>query len=172
MRGPLGLAALGVAVGATAAALFAWAASGSDGSGGEPLRVEGYGLAVELPPGWDGRAERAEPPSPPTLLAANFRLPERSTERLALDGMKAGDVRIILWDYGAQPVEPPDPASLPIAVERAGLDDFEGIPYEHAVASYAFTAEGRSFQLVVDFGGTPPDGLKDVNEVLATLEVE
>jgi hypothetical protein len=132
--------------------------------------IEGYGLSLELPDGWDGRVSR--PPggrSAPQLVAGNYRLPPDDGSLLA-QRLPPGGVRLTVWDYGA-PAYPPPAQGLP-RVRRADLGNFEGVPIDHTTGSYSFVAGGRLFQLLATFAEPPAEELlADTNEVVASLQV-
>jgi hypothetical protein len=133
-------------------------------------RIEGYRLAVEVPPRWDGYVSRAPGRSAPQLVAANFELPPDDGSILG-QRLPDGGIRLIVWDYGP-PRYPPPTESVP-AIRRADLGGFEGVPQDHTTGSYSFVTGGRNLQVLATFAAEPSDELiAEANEVLRTLEVE
>ena len=132
-------------------------------------RIEGHGLGLEVPPGWDGYVSRASGRSAPQLVAANFELPPDDGSILG-QRLPDGGIRLIVWDYG-RPLSPPPTESVP-AIRRADLGGFEGVPQEHTTGSYSFVTGGRNLQVLATFAAEPSDELiAEANEVLGTLEV-
>ena len=138
----------------------------------EPTKVvRGYGLRIELPPGWQGEIVQPERPGALTLRAANFPLP--SATELGQEAQRAmgeHDVLITLVYYGRLPdVSGLRPASLPLKIERADFASFEG--FSRPVATNGFTFDDGAFQLWAVFrDGTPSDEvLAEANSVLATI---
>jgi hypothetical protein len=158
--------------------------------GGEDLgpgagAVEGYGLGIQLPEGWDGRIRGPVGTSfGPHLHAANFELPEPDDDvaSLASGEMSPDQVTIVVIDVTTAlardvtgPEDPYPPAELPV---RIRADDFtdrvEAVDPDHAFARRLFTVADRSLELRVEFGEDPaPEALlAEANEVLASLTVE
>jgi hypothetical protein len=133
-------------------------------------RIEGYGLAIEVPPRWNGYVSRASGRSAPQLVAANFELPQDDGSILG-QRLPDGGIRLIVWDYGP-PLYPPPTASVP-EISRADLAGFEGVPQEHTTGSYSFVTGGRNLQVLATFAAESSDELiEEANEVLRTLEIE
>jgi hypothetical protein len=138
--------------------------------------VDGYGLSVALPEGWNGRVYRLSAADSITLEAANAALPTEG-EVLNADQLASGSAYIVVNDIG-QP--PPylgrerswqrDP-SLPLAVTRT---DVAG-PYEGgfpAGANMSVVINNRPLMIRVRFDSQPTDAdLEAVNDVLASLHV-
>ncbi|MEJ7584221.1 MAG: hypothetical protein WKF43_09070 [Acidimicrobiales bacterium] len=89
----------------------------------DPMKLSAYGITTELPAGWEGRItkrttpSRAEGRAPPGLEAAPARYPTRwctsPASRCeqrgdfgsgAVDAMGAGDLLVILFEYGPESV--------------------------------------------------------------------
>lgn len=142
------------------------------------MRIDRYGISIDLPDGWEGRIYR-RPEGDPTLHAGNFALP-------ATDG-----------DFGSNAIGTmPDPGVFVVfteyAADVAGTDTFahQGVPVpipRRAVRKRAFqklrpgrygvqrfcTVEGRPFCLYVVVGNDPDPGMlvDRANRVLVTLAV-
>jgi hypothetical protein len=153
------------------------------GPGGGVL--EGYGLGIRLPPGWDGRISGPAGTSfGPHLHAGNFELPSQDDDvaSRARAGMSADEVTIVVIDVTTAlardvrgPQDPYEPAELPVRIRAEDFTDRgEGIYPGHAFARRQFSVAGRSLELRVEFGTDPaPEGLlAEANGVLASLTVE
>lgn len=172
---PPALVAAGIALALTAAGIAVVALATDDR---DARRIEGFGLAIELPATWEG--EIVGPPGSPAphLVASNSDLPgagEPLGGRLPSKG-----ARLVLSDHGAPGANNfyPLERALPVTVRRAALEDcadgcFRGVQRGHTTVSYAFATGGRLFELVAIFAGAPSgELLAEANEVLGTLEVE
>jgi hypothetical protein len=137
--------------------------------------VEGYGLRIDLPPGWYGDVSKHDEVSAPLLRAATFELMDPPTDigQEAQRTMDADDVLITVADYGPLPnpknTRELQPATLPITIERSHLGSFEG--FRKPVATRAFLLEDHALQVWVAFGSAVPTDptLEEANDVLATF---
>lgn len=149
------------------------------------MRIEGAGMAVDLPAGWEGEIGNgaALASSPEVRRAtvshfANFPLPAQRADfgAGAVDAMGPGDVFVALFEYGP---------------ESAGkaLFDFEGMPsigprdfdrnaLQHGIPGQSglqrfFTVGGRPFCLYVVVGShlDRADVVPQVNALLASIDV-
>jgi hypothetical protein len=163
---------------AAAVALSACGASrevDSDGAKGGWKAVEGYGLRIDLPPGWYGDVSKHDELSAPILRAATFELVDQPTDigQEAQRTMEADDVLITIADYGPLPnpknTRELQPATLPIKIERSHLGSFEG--FREPVATRAFLLEDHALQVWVAFGSAVPTEptLEEANDVLTTF---
>jgi hypothetical protein len=141
--------------------------------------VEGYGLRVVLPEGWDGRTVGPDPDGlGPSLHIANFVLPEPDEE----DGdggfaaLQPGRAMVLLEEVTIRPLSPGayPPLEGNLSVDPDDVRRFG--PFPGSVHSYVrdeFSISGRQFNFLAGFGDAPSPGLiQDLNRVLATLEVE
>ncbi|MGH2681608.1 MAG: hypothetical protein ACRDIX_00050 [Actinomycetota bacterium] len=187
-RALAGLAVAAVLAAAIAGPLFLLSRLGTGTREGRPSgsTVEGYGIRLDLPDGWEGQVVGPLGTDfGPILTAANRPLvadddfATQTRRRLA-----AGEVGLVLIDYtevrarlGHDPGDGGEflPAELPISVRPGDFQQsFEGVDPSHHFARRTFTVSGRSFDLWVDFGSrpAPEDVLGHVNEVLATLRID
>jgi hypothetical protein len=147
--------------------------------------LEGYGLGIQLPEGWDGRIRGPEGTSfGPHLHAANFELPEPDDDvaSVARGEMSADQVTLVVIDVTTAlardvrgPQEAYEPAELPVRIRAEDFTDrVEAVDPDHAFARRQFSVAGRSLEIRVEFGTDPaPEGLlADANDVLASLTVE
>lgn len=142
-------------------------------------RLADQGMAVELPPGWDGAIGEAVGERRPVAHLANFPLPAERGDfgSGAVEVMRAGDVLVVLFEH--------DPASSTTAlfshsgVPRVAAGDFDrdalhrGLPGQSGLQRF-FNHQGRAFCLYVVAGShlDRADVVPVVNRVLASLEVE
>jgi hypothetical protein len=150
--------------------------------------VEGYGIRLDFPEGWEGRVVGPLGTDfGPILTAANRPLVGDGDDDFATETRRqlgADDVGLVLIDYtevrarlGHAPGDGGEflPVELPISIRSEDFQpSFEGVDPSHHFARRTFTANGRSFDLWVDFGSrpAPEDLLADVNDVLATLRID
>jgi hypothetical protein len=143
--------------------------------------VEGYGIRVELPRGWDGWVRGPIGVGyAPYVHAANFLLPDEDdvVATKARRSLAPDQVVIVLIDQ-SQVVNLPDddyPRAeplLPLAVPEFGSPT-EGVDPNHAFGRMTFSLSGRAFDLWVEFGSDPADEAahREANDVLATLRIE
>ncbi|HVM41755.1 MAG TPA: hypothetical protein VM618_13350 [Acidimicrobiia bacterium] len=146
--------------------------------------LRAHGLAISLPPGWEGaivrrRANPGEATRPVTHLAT-FPLPPARGDfgAGAVEGMGSGDVFVALFEYGPESVGTPlfSEHGMPIPLRP---DDFHPTQLQRRLPGQAgvqrfFTLAGRAFSLYVVLGShrrrhaTVPV----VNAVLARLVVD
>ena len=152
------------------------ACGGSQPSDSGSTIVAGYGLRVELPPGWSGRVFRPSPKDAVSLEATSAALPPVN-QVMTIDGLTDEGAYVRVDDIGAPPprierssVWLADPR-LPLAVGHADLAG----PYEGGFPSGTalnVVIHDRALMIRVRFGSQPSDDrLDDVNEVLASLSV-
>jgi hypothetical protein len=142
------------------------------------MRLAAHGIALELPPGWDGRIW-TRPGGGPVLHAANVALPAADGDfaTRATDALPADGVVVVLVAYG------PDAAGTPLfAAPAPGRIDpgelspstlLRRRPGQRGLQRF-FTASGRAMCLYVVVGSTAhaPDLAAGVSRVLGTLRVE
>jgi hypothetical protein len=144
------------------------------------MQINGHGLKVDLPNGWDGRLFISEALTRPVIQAANFPLP--STDNDAGDGAQAAmpsdGVYVNIFEY------PPEPlffrsgsgwieASPPIALGRSDISYLvEGVRAPAYVVK-PMLISGRVIQLGVAFGSPGPSNRAwaDANAVVRSLAV-
>lgn len=194
VRRPVSRTLAGLAVAAVLAAaiagpliLLSRLGTGTREIGPSGSSVEGYGIRLALPEGWEGRVVGPLGTDfGPILTAANRPFvgdgDDFATETRRQLG--ADDVGLVLIDYtevrarlGHAPGDGGEflPVDLPISIRPEDFQpSFEGVDPSHHFARRTFTANGRSFDLWVDFGSrpAPEDVLADVNDVLATLRID
>jgi len=110
--------------------LLASACGGSAAPGGseeQTTTVQGYGLSITAPDGWEGRVYRLSPDYAITLEVASVELPPQG-ELMTGDRLGADDAYIVIDDIGAPPLREGE-GRLPLAVD---LEAIRG-PYEGGV---------------------------------------
>lgn len=157
------------------------------------VRLEEFGIAVEVPNGWDAKLYRREPPTPedqtaPVLHIGSFALPEDDADfaTSAVDLMEPGDVLIVLTEFA------PDRYLKP----GAGLYSQLGIPLAFSVKQFDpntmpkvldglignqsfFTVNERPFSLLMIVGSgsgiratvTAAEAVERARSVVASIEV-
>jgi hypothetical protein len=141
--------------------------------------VQGYGMRLDVPEGWDGRTVGPDPDGlGPSLHVANFSLPqpdEVDGDR-AFAALRPGRTMVLLEEVTIRPLAPGayPPLEGNLSVD---VDDVRRFgPFPASVHSYVrddFSISGRQFNFLVGFGDPPsPSLVEDLNHVLATLEVE
>jgi hypothetical protein len=150
------------------------------------MRIDGYGIGIDVPTGWEGRIYKRpdDPADPgtrfPVLQLANFPLPVEDGDfgSAAVSSMGAGGVFIVLMEFGPDyvalasfpvislPLAPSasefDPASLQVTIPgQAGIQRF-------------LTVNGRAFCLYIVVGSLMNVGnlAQQVVQVLKSLSVE
>jgi hypothetical protein len=144
------------------------------------VRISGYGIAIDLPAGWEGVIYRREPQGRPILHAGDFGLPPNDGDfgLSSVSAMKPHGVFLVLAEYNPEvagqglfvhqgrpwPLQPEDPSPRTMQRPRpgrAGLQRF-------------FTARGRPFclYLVIGTAGGTAEPIKRANAVLATVIIE
>jgi hypothetical protein len=144
--------------------------------------IDGFGLAIDPPTGWDGRLY-AWSSSPPILELSTIGLDRHTPgnpmmpDRDLLTG--AGDASVLLAESDLS--DPGyEPASSPISIREDDrcdgcevLDDGTVPPSGHALFHRSFESGGRAFDLYAEFGSDPTrSDLAHVNEVLAGLVID
>jgi hypothetical protein len=143
------------------------------------VRLAAHGLAVELPPSWEGRIVRSGG-GLPTLHAASFALPAEDSDfgTKASAEMPSDGVLVVVTEYERElaetalfarrglPVPLPVDAARPEALLRR-------VPGQAGVQRF-FTAAHRAFCLYVVVGSAPSRArlLGRANGVLHTVEIE
>ena len=145
--------------------------------------LRGEGIAVELPPGWEGAIGRStELPdgAQRNVVAhfASFPLPPRRGDfgGGAVDLMDAGDALVVLFDYGQSAVGSALFASE--GVPSVTASDFDrdilqkSIPGQSGVQRF-FTVAGRAFCLYAVVGShiDRAEVIPAVNQVLESLRI-
>jgi hypothetical protein len=139
--------------------------------------ISGYGLTIELPPGWHGRIYRRSPKYAIMLDAATVPLPPASDDLFDQTALRMGtdDLYLHLDDIGQAPELPMrEPvwkiAEPPLQMERSDLGNF---PVKFAAfAIRPVVVRERLIQLDAGFGSAPTDRmLARLNAVLGTLNV-
>ena len=142
-----------------------------------------HGLALGVPPGWEGRIRRRRASLPEQTRAvahlANFALPEQRDDfgGGVTPGMRSSDVFVVLFEYGPESLGAPLFASQ--GVPRVGAAMFGSKRLQRPLPGQLgcqrfFTAGGRPFCLYVVAGSRAylPRIIADVNAVLAGLDVQ
>ncbi len=147
--------------------------------------LDGYGLHVDVPAGWDGRIRK--PPARtatgetthPVLHAASFALPGERGDfgGGAVELMTARDVFVALLEFGPESVGTPLFAHHP--PHSISLGDLRSNALQRVIAGqrggqWFFETSGRAFCLYVVLGGQArtADGMHEVNALLASLRVD
>ncbi|MGH8924686.1 MAG: hypothetical protein ACRDWA_08660 [Acidimicrobiia bacterium] len=146
-------------------------------------RLSGEGLAVDLPPGWEGSIGRSEELADGAVRNivghfANFPLPPRRGDfgGGAVDLMGSSDALVVLFDYGASAVGSALFASEGLPAIGAGHFDRDilqkSIPGQSAVQRF-FTVSGRAFCLYVVVGShiDRSEVLPAVQQLLLSVEI-
>ncbi len=151
-------------------------------------RLEGSGLTVELPSGWDGQIGRAGQAAvqgaapggriPTVAHFANFPLPAERADfgAEAVAAMRAGDVFVVLFEYGPGAAGTALFAAEGLPRLRAG--DFDRNALQHGLPGQSglqrfFHVGDRAFCLYVVVGShlDRADVVPSVNAVLDTLVI-
>lgn len=149
-------------------------------------RLEGSGLTVELPSGWDGQIGRAGQAAvqgaapggriPTVAHFANFPLPAERADfgAEAVAAMRAGDVFVVLFEYGPGAAGTALFAAEGLPRLRAG--DFDRNALQHGLPGQSgmqrfFTVARRPFCLYVVVGShiDRADLVGEINQLLASL---
>jgi hypothetical protein len=142
--------------------------------------VEGHGLSIHVPTGWDGRVYYNPEGGVRVLQVSNLELspvppagPDDDLASMTRARMGKDDVVVVLWDLLYCPCQGFDAIDGPVAIEPvdAGI---EGEVRGQLLARRLFRRDGRFFDLRASFGVEHPDPLlvRQVNDVLATLRIE
>lgn len=161
------------------------------------MRLEGQGLSIEIPLGWEGRISRrdlgqtsgpglaiqaeataSEATTGALLQAANFELPPSTGDfgSGAVEVMRSRDLLLILFEYDRSSAAQPLFAAA--GVPRLSHRDFSPATLQRTIHGQSgvqrfFRHSGRALCLYVVLGshvrrvGTVPQ----INDVLATLEI-
>ena len=149
------------------------------------MRISAYGLAVDVPSGWEARIRRLEPAGDglrahPVLHAGDFALPEERGDfgSGAVETMGPSDAFIALVEY--------DPSSAGTALFssnvatplQVGADDFSTQQLQRTIRGQAgtqtfFVEGGRAFCLYVVLGSMANrhDAVPRVNAILSAIEI-
>jgi hypothetical protein len=153
----------------------------TQGSTAEPRELgPGYGIAVTLPPGWDGRLRRG------VLYAASFALPADAPGWAVEAGKQLAPQDVLLELFENEPRESaPEELSAyaelsgPLRLDAEDFEPFDGVTEDsrasgHGFARRTFRVSDRFFVLFVEAGARVPTGsaLARVNDLLASLTVE
>lgn len=149
------------------------------------MRLQGAGLTVELPPGWEGEIGRDGDLAPQGVARrpnvahfANFPLPavrsDFGSETVA--AMRVGDSFVALFEYGPESVGQALFASQ--GVPRIQARDFDRNALQHGRPGQSglqrfFTVDGRAFSLYVVVGShiDRADRLDEINRLLASVKL-
>jgi hypothetical protein len=142
------------------------------------MELSGYGITVDLPPGWEGRIHR-HPEGDPTLHAGNFPLPVEDGDfgSRALGAMGSGGAFLVVTEYDPALASrglffPQAPAPLPATSE---LNAWALLRVRHGQFGIQrfMTTGGRPFCVYVVVGTVPSPSalLAGVNAVLRTLSI-
>jgi hypothetical protein len=137
--------------------------------------LEGPGMTVELPTGWDGRIEYIAGGAP-AFEGATFPL---ESVPLIAHPTSADQTIVAIVDWTATcPCPGFEPTSLPLSVDRSAFEARGGLPDElgaprpipdsHDFVRLAFRIEQRYFTLLVEAGSRPisDQSLSEANAVL------
>jgi hypothetical protein len=143
-----------------------------------PGTLQGPGMTLELPPGWEGTsAGPTGTASEWTMVASNEPLPagDDGLASLARRGLGPDGIAIVVYDVTEVAGAAFPQAELPVSIgdEHFG-QNVEGTTPTHAFARRQVRIEGRDLDLWVEFGALPaaPEAVEAANAVLSTLEVE
>jgi hypothetical protein len=145
------------------------------------VRIKGYGIAVDVPPGWDAKIyRRDDPAAQPNLHAANFPLPPEDGDfgSGALSTMGPGGIFMALGEYihdvAGQGMFAPQGLPLPIHGSDLSPGTLQRRLPGQAGMQRFFTVGARPFglYLVVGLQPDPAHLMALANQVLASLSVE
>jgi hypothetical protein len=143
------------------------------------VRTEGFGLAVDAPPGWEARIFRL-PDGLPTLHVANLPLPSADGDfgGTALASMGDGGAFLALTEYGPALAGRGLFASPRLAAPLSSSDldprALQRIRSGQRGAQRFFTVAGRPFCLYVVVAASGPSLaplVREVNAVIGTIEI-
>jgi hypothetical protein len=144
--------------------------------------IDEFGVAIDLPAGWDGRLY-AWASSPPILELSTLPLDRHTPGNPMVPNRdlltSSGDASILLAESDVLDPGYEDTA-WPVSIgvgDRCGgcevLDDGTVSPLDHELFHRAFETGGRSFDLYVEFGSEPDGaGLQAINDLLARLVID
>ncbi|HSL26669.1 MAG TPA: hypothetical protein VLA54_10345 [Acidimicrobiia bacterium] len=150
------------------------------------MKLEGEGIRVDLPPGWEGEIGPSAPPledgAVRNMVAhfASFPLPARRGDfgGGAVDLMGSSDAFVALFEYGREAAGTAlfAAAGAPARLESGHFDRSvlqRPVPLQSAVQRF-FTATGRAFCLYVVVGShvDRADVLPAINQLLGSLVIE
>ncbi|MFP3916151.1 MAG: hypothetical protein ACLFWM_14830 [Actinomycetota bacterium] len=147
------------------------------------MRLEAAGMAVDLPPGWEGEVARGGDISPQGVSRrprvahfSNFPLPAERADfgAEAVVVMRPGDVFVALFEYGPESADRPlfstrgIPLIHPRDFDRNALQ--HGLPGQSGLQRF-FNIDGRPFCLYVVVGShiDRADVVDEVNLLLASV---
>jgi hypothetical protein len=142
------------------------------------MEISGYGITVDLPPGWEGRIYR-RPEGDPTLHAGNFSLPVEDGDfgTRALDAMRSGGVFLVATEYdralaGVGLFSQEAPVPLPATSELNAWALLRVRPGQFGIQRF-MTVGGRAFCVYVVVGTVPGTSalLAAANRVLRSLAI-
>jgi hypothetical protein len=142
------------------------------------MEISGYGIGVDLPPGWEGRIYR-RPEGDPTLHAGNFPLPVEDGDfgTRALDAMQGGGAFLAATEYdrglaGQGLFAQEAPAPLPATSELNAWALLRVRPGQFGIQRF-MTVGGRAFCVYVVVGTVPGPSalLAEANRVLRSLSI-
>jgi hypothetical protein len=142
-------------------------------AGAETKALEGHGVSVRIPEGWDGRIEWPSPEFARIVHLATFELPSELDARghAAERRMGQGDVYLNIGVDAAFTANSP---LRRLEIDRSdAMTIWEGkVPEAAARVMRSYLRDGRQIQVWVSFGSAPTEDLvDDVNEVIATLRL-
>jgi len=150
------------------------------------MRLEGFGISVTIPAGWNGRLfDRfdAEPEflTNPTLQAGSFTLPsdDGTFGQAAIRRMRVGDVFVVLYEAGGPEIANVgqySATSLPRSIRadelqpRAAPAPVDGVNGKQ----WFMTKAGRPWVLYVAARGCSEasSAIIDLRELVATIEIQ
>jgi hypothetical protein len=144
------------------------------------MQIEGYGLKMNLPAGWDGRITRDSPKDAVVLQAASTELaPGDVTGVETHRRMRNTDLYLKVIDIGAPTARlvDHDPAwsreALPIRFGTEHIyDTFEDVELP-AYGARAVAVDGHALMVYVGFGSFPSQAdVARANAVLASFSVD
>jgi hypothetical protein len=143
--------------------------------------IDEFGMAIDLPAGWDGRLY-AWASSPPILELSTIRI-DRHTPgdpMMPNRGLLSSpeDVSVLLAETDI--LDGYEGTAWPVSIDESVrcdgcevLDDGTAPPRDHALFHRAFETGGRSFDLYAEFGAEPGAvGLQAVNDLLTRLLID
>lgn len=136
--------------------------------------LSGYGLSIELPPGWDGRLYRRPGDGTTGLQAANFQLPEEDDDLASAARRDLVSSGIVIGALVGDTASPSwwTHATLPVEIRRSDFAPYEGFEWRTAAIRHLIVGE-RSALVFAAFDVAHPrdEILVKANAVLATVEI-
>jgi hypothetical protein len=142
------------------------------------VELSGYGITVDLPPGWEARIYR-RPEGDPTLHAGNFPLPTEDGDfgSRSLAAMGSAGAFVVVTEYeralaGRGLFAPEAPAPLPAVSDLDSRALLRLRPGLYGIQRF-LTIGGRAFCVYLVVGTVPSSGalLAHANGVLHTLSI-